>query len=108
MQRKTVVLAEVKGFEWDEGNIDENWKKHKVTNKEAEEVFINKPLLIVEDKKHSWSEKRFQALGRTSKNRWLFIAFTIREGKIRVISARDQSRNERRIYEKEIEAYSRI
>ncbi|MBU1071048.1 BrnT family toxin, partial [Patescibacteria group bacterium] len=45
-------------------------------------------------------EKRFRSLGRTNKNRKLFISYTIRNQKIRIISARDQNKKERRIYEK--------
>lgn len=94
------LLREAKSFDWDEGNKNKNWLKHKVKDKESEEVFFNKPLLVNFDKKHSNKEKRFQALGKTNKNRKLFIAFTFRNQKIRIISARDQNKKERRQYEK--------
>lgn len=90
-------------FEWDDANINKNLLKHSVTINEAEEVFENQPLLIMEDVKHSSSEKRFQALGKSNKNRKLFLAFTIRNEKIRIISARNMSKKEREIYEKEEE-----
>jgi len=90
----------IDGFVWDEGNQDKNWLKHQVTNSECEELFFNLPLVIAEDPNHSQDEKRYYALGQTTVNRWLFIAFTIRENKIRVISARDMSQNERKIYAK--------
>lgn len=86
------------GFEWDEGNIDKNWIKHQVSNSECEELFFNLPLILNDDTKHSQAEKRYYALGQTSANRWLFIAFTIREKKFRVISARDMSQKEGRVY----------
>lgn len=86
-------------FDWDEGNIEKNWKKHSVHYKEAEEVFLNKPLKTFQDVKHSQKEDRFVALGTTNKKRRLYITFMIREQKIRVISARDQSKKERRVYE---------
>ncbi len=61
---------------------------------------INRSLLIVrQDPKHSQHEARFYALGRTDSNRLLFVAFTVRRNLIRVISAREMSRTERRIYE---------
>lgn len=94
------ILPEPILFEWDKGNSDKNSKKHNVTNKEAEEVFISKPFILLEDVKHSSNEKRFQALGRTNKRRKLSIIFTIRE-KVRIISARDMNKKERRGYEKE-------
>lgn len=87
-------------FEWDEGNIDKNFKKHKVTNKETEEVFNDKSLKIFKDAKHSKIEQRFVAYGVTNADRKLTVVFTLRSRKIRVISARSQNKNERRVYEK--------
>ena len=87
-------------FDWDEGNKDKNWKKHKVHFKEAEEVFLNKPLIIFPDTKHSFTENRFQALGVTDNQRKLSVFFTIRVDKIRVISVRDQNKKERIKYAK--------
>lgn len=87
-------LSEIEEFEWDEGNF-EHIKKHKVTYVDCEEIITNRPLLINEDKTHSKLEKRFQALGQTNDGRLLFIAFTIRKNKIRIISAREQNRKEK-------------
>ncbi len=87
-------------FEWDSANSEKNWIKHRVSIKECEQVFFNKPLLIGDNPKHSQSEKRFSALGKTSENRLLAVFFTIRGNKVRIISARDQSRKERKQYEK--------
>lgn len=86
------------GFDWDDGNRDKNWIKHGVSNQEAEEVFFNIPLLIADDMKHSQTEQRYFALGRTNDSRGLFISFLIRGDKIRVISARDMHRKERQYY----------
>ncbi len=86
------------GFQWDYGNIDKNWLKHKVSNNECEQIFFNEPLLIADDKKHSDIELRWFALGKTDLNRCLFVVFTIREGLIRIISARDMHKKEREIY----------
>ena len=88
------------GFEWDEHNIKKNWMKHNVYPVESEQIFFNKPLLIAADIKHSTDENRFYVLGKTDRNRKLFIAFTIRDKKIRVISSRDMSKIERDEYEK--------
>lgn len=90
----------VKVFEWDKHNKEKNWKKHKVEFRECEEVFFNLPIRIFQDLGHSLHEARFVAFGRTHENRWLMISFTLRENKIRIISARDQSRKERRKYAK--------
>lgn len=91
-------LSSISSFDWDKGNINKNWIKHKVDYKEAEEIFFNKPLLVEEDIKHSSKEKRFETLGQTNKGRKLFIAYTIRNNKIRIISTRDQDNKERKKY----------
>jgi len=87
-------------FDWDQGNIEKNFKKHGVHHKEAEEVFFNRPLKIFPDRKHSQEEERFLALGITNLKRMLTIIFTIRYDEVRIISVRDQNRKERTIYEK--------
>ena len=94
------VLEGVIGFDWDDGNRYKNEKKHQVRSVECEEVFFSKPLLLFADKKHSQNENRYYVLGKTRKNRKLFIVFVVRNNKIRVISARDMSKKEREIYEK--------
>ncbi len=93
------VIPEPIQFEWDKGNINKNLKKHRVTNEEAEEIFVNNPL-ISKDPKHSTKrEKRYQSTGLTNKGKTLFISFTLRNNKIRIISARLASRKERKVYE---------
>jgi uncharacterized DUF497 family protein len=96
----TIDLTECVGFQWDEGNSQKNWDKHRVTGSECEQVFFNQPLLVKDDISHSKTESRYYALGRTDANRQLFLVFTVRENLIRVISARDMSRRERKVYEK--------
>jgi uncharacterized protein len=91
-------LAECTGFEWDEGNDVKNWLKHDVTPWECEQIFFNRPFLVLPDEKHSLSEPRCYALGMTDAGRLLFVAFTIRGENIRVISAREMTMRERRRY----------
>lgn len=91
-------FEKIAGFEWDKGNEQKNFK-HGVTPAEAEQVFLNEPLIVLDDLKHSDTEQRFHALGQTGEGRLLHIAFTIRGTMIRVISARDMHRKERAIYE---------
>lgn len=92
-------FSQLDGFEWDNGNRDKNQLKHGVTCGECEEVFFNQPLIILDDAAHSQGEMRHAALGLTDAARKLFVVFTIRGGKIRVISARDMHRKERQFYE---------
>lgn len=95
------ILSQCEGFEWDDGNINKNWLKHNVSPAECEQMFFNRPLIIQDDTEHSEVEKRFYALGRTDSKRTLFIAFMVRNKRIRVISARDMSRKEREVYSNE-------
>jgi uncharacterized DUF497 family protein len=98
-----IDLSRIEGFEWDEGNSRKNVAKHGVTQSEAEQVFFNEPLLIVQDVGHSVLEARQHALGWTDTGRLPHITFTLRDAGrlIRVISARTMSRKERRRYEQE-------
>lgn len=87
------------GFQWDKGNSTKNAEKHGVTSDECEQVFFNQPLVIFKDKSHSQSEERYRTLGITNNGRMLFIVFATRENLIRIISARDQDKQERQEYE---------
>ena len=91
-------FRDIDGFEWDAENSRKNGLKHSVSNGESEEVFFNRPLLVAADAAHSQGEPRHFALGRTNEGRLLFVGFTYRGTKLRVISARDMSRKERVIY----------
>ena len=93
------LLASCTGFDWDEGNLLKNWEKHAVSGSECEQVFFNRPLVAEPDAKHSGREQRFYVLGQTDSGRRLYLVFTVRDHLIRVISSRELSRKERRVYE---------
>jgi uncharacterized protein len=86
-------------FDWDVGNADKNWIRHRVSQVECEQVFFNRPLVAAEDVLHSSNEERFFALGHSDAGRLLFVVYTLRGEKIRVISARDMTRREQKEYE---------
>ena len=92
-------LTDCTGFQWDEHNAAKIWEKHTVTPMESVQAFFNRPLIVADDAKHSQEERRYYALGRTDAGRLLFLAFTIRRSLIRIISARDMSRKERKVYQ---------
>ncbi len=96
-----VEVSELDGFDWFESNRDKNWTAHQVSVGECEEVFFNLPLIVKSDPAHSRTEERNYALGQTNAGRRLFIAFTVRNNKVRVIYARDMSKKERAIYAQE-------
>ena len=89
-------------FDWDKWNADKIRKKHKVQFSEAEEVFLTPEFMVLPDPTHSISEKRYIALGKTRIGRLLFVVFTQRDKKIRIISARDMNKKERRYYDEKI------
>ncbi len=88
------------GFDWDEGNTHKNEDKYSLKWTAIEEVFFNELLLVVEDFKHSLNECRCVALGKNDFDDLVTVILTIRENKIRVISARLMSKKERIIYER--------
>jgi uncharacterized protein len=89
------LLQEIEDFEWDEGNSTKNWEKHNVAQQESEEVFFQQLTVLFDDEVHSETEKRYGLYGETKAERGLTITFTIRNKKIRIISARNQSKRER-------------
>ena len=94
-------LGEIVGFDWDDGNSRKSADKHDVSQREAEEVFIDPRLLILIDEKHSAEETRYHAYGSTAAGRQLQVSFTMRQNAtlVRVISVRTMSRRERSRYE---------
>lgn len=93
-------IERLRGFEWDEGNVQKNKLKHGLDFWLIEEMFFNEPLLIYEDNAHSENECRCYALGKSDDGQLLFVVFTVRGQNIRVISARSMSKKERSFYEK--------
>jgi uncharacterized protein len=87
-------------FDWDEGNRFKNDSKHGVSCQEAESVFQDDTRIDFRDPLHSKDESRFVTLGRSNRLRTMFIAWTLRGMKVRIISARPASRKERKVYEK--------
>ena len=101
-------ISRIEGFGWDEGNIKKNWERHRVSYMECEEVFFNRSLIVQENEAHSKDEERYYVSGKTDNGRYLFVVFTIRHHKMRVITARDMSRKERRMYDAQIEKGSKV
>jgi uncharacterized protein len=102
MVKPNKILANCTGFEWDQGNITKNWERHDVSTFECEQIFFNKPIIVKRDQENCLAENRYYALGRTNLNRFLFAVFTVRDEKIRIISARDMTDAETERYLKGI------
>ena len=99
-----IDFSRIVGFDWDAGNITKSADKHGVGSREAEQVFLDRRLLVLVDEDHSTDEERFHAYGQSADGRLLLVSFTLRhnETAIRVISGRDMSRKERQRYAEEI------
>ncbi len=95
-----INLNKIIGFEWDAWNIDKSYKKHGISPNEAEEVFLDERVKIEKDIKHQEQEERFIAIGKTTENKILFVVFTIRKDKIRIISGRPANKKEKEVYQK--------
>jgi uncharacterized DUF497 family protein len=90
-------------FEWDAGNAAKSQQKHDVETNEAEEVFYDESIFpLGAQTEPAVDEPRFGVLGKTFSGRYLHVAFTVRDGRVRVISARPMHRKEKMSYEQAI------
>lgn len=89
-------------FEWDPRKAETNLRKHGVPFTEAGTVFGDELAITVPDPDHSDDEDRFITIGWSNRHRLLMISHTDRGDRIRIISARELTRNERKAYEEEI------
>jgi len=86
-------------FEWDPGKAVANLAKHGVSFPEAMGVFGDPLEVTIPDPVHTHEEARFVSIGLSEAGRLLIVAYTEREGRIRIISAREAAPRERRHYE---------
>jgi uncharacterized protein len=88
-------------FEWDPRKAAHNVSKHGVSFEEARTVFDDDRFLVYSDPDHSQEEERLLIIGKSIQGRLLFVAYTDRAESVRLISAREATRRERRDYEQE-------
>lgn len=86
-------------FEWDPEKAARNLAKHGVAFEEAQTVFEDNLFVIFGDPDHSFHEKRYLIMGQSTQGRLLVVSYTERPRGIRLISAREATRQERRAYE---------
>ena len=84
-------------FEWDPRKNRANVLKHDISFENARRAFSG-PMLHRIDKRRNYGEVRWLGLGRIN-DVVVMIAFTMRSGKVRIISARRANRNEAKEYE---------
>ena len=83
-------------FEWDEKKAEINQKKHGISFETAAKVFLDEDRIEIFDQRHSEEEERYITIGRAGEV--LFVVYTERTPKIRLISARLATPKERRLY----------
>lgn len=93
-------LPDILEFDWDQGNLNKSHRKHGITPEESESVFADTDSLVLPDVGHSEAEERFSLIGNSNIGRHLYVVFTVRQKKIRIISARRMHREEVEKYEK--------
>lgn len=92
----------VQRFEWDPDKASHNLAKHGVTFEEAQTAFADTLFLAFEDPNHSSEEQRFLLMGHSDRGRLLVVAYTERRARVRLISAREATRRERKAYEEDL------
>jgi uncharacterized DUF497 family protein len=86
-------------FEWDSKKARSNKRKHGITFEEASAIFGDPLSITVHDPVHSVGENRFITIGTSATGRLVVVVHTERGDTIRIISARNATRNEKRQYE---------
>jgi len=88
-------------FEWNTNKAKKNIEKHGVSIDEASTVFSDPLSMTYDDPDHSYGENRYIIIGLSSNGKLLFISHVEKDGIIRIISARQLTRKERKQYEQQ-------
>ena len=83
---------------WDTNKAAQNLRKHRVAFEEAATVFDDPMFITVVDDEHSVDEERYITIGVSSQRRLLIVAHTDRDGRMRIISAREATKKEENFY----------
>ena len=86
-------------FEWNPAKDEANLRKHGISFVDAATVFSDPLSYTFDDPDHAQHEHRWLTLGRTQSGRLLIVSHTERNRRIRIISAREATKYERKIYE---------
>ena len=84
-------------FEWDRNKAAENYAKHGVSFEAAKKVFNDPFALEFVDDREDYGEERFNIIGIVD-GRLLYVTYTMRSDRVRIISARGAEPHERRSY----------
>ena len=100
-RRRRCIFGAVE-YEWDPDKDRINREKHGVSFAEASTVFLDPLAATVRDDRHSIAEFRFRTTGYTAAHRLIIVAHADRHDRIRIITAREVTARERRLYEQQI------
>jgi uncharacterized DUF497 family protein len=89
-------------FEWDVAKASKNFLSHRVLFTDAATAFFDQDAIYYKDEEHSDDEERYIVIGRSQRDRQLFIVHVYRGVRVRIISARTASQRERSVYEAEL------
>jgi uncharacterized DUF497 family protein len=89
-------------FKWDPRKARTNLRKHGVSFTEAGTIFGDDLAITVSDPDHSDNEDRYITIGWSDRRRLLIVSHTDRGDRIRIISARELTKAERKEYEKAV------
>lgn len=92
---------DILNFEWDENKNTENKRKHGLSFETAKEVFYDNNAVLFDDPDHSNDEERFLIIGMTLSLKICIVSHCYRDNEniIRIISAREATKNEKKIYQ---------
>ena len=96
-----MTIMEMLSFEWDENKNEINKKKHGISFETAQEVFYDDNAILFDDPDHSVGEERFLIIGMTRSLKVCIVSHCYRDqdNVIRLISAREATKHERKTYE---------
>ena len=91
-------------FEWDPSKARTNHKKHRIGFERASEIFLDPYALSIFDKEHSADEDRWITIGKTKSGNIIIVIHTFQNIakdyiRVRIISARKATKNERKQYQ---------
>ena len=86
-------------FDWDDDKAEINIVRHGISFLEAASVFDDDLSITFLDPDHSVDEERLIIIGHSNRGRLLFVSQTDRNRRPRIISAREVTRRERKVYE---------
>lgn len=88
-------------FEWDSNKAEQNLEKHEVSFFDAAEAYEDPFFQMADDDLGDYGEDRERIIGVSQSKTLLLVVYVERTPRIRIISAREANRSERKVYEQQ-------